>query len=151
MQLLIRLKLLPKISIRYIPSKTRKEDTQPHHQPAAESLAFWPTTQVSWAWGVEGKGQTKASHFLPMILSRDATGSSELANPTRDSATWPVSKSVNKNQFFPPHRNSQSRRKKKKIKKKKTHSHCSHYYRNYTELGFNLVTKVPNLSEERPK
>lgn len=83
-----------------------------------------------------------------MILSRDATGSSELANPTRDSATWPVSKSVNKNQFFPPHRNSQSRR---KIKKKKTHSHCSHYYRNYIELGFNLVTKVPNLSEERPK
>lgn len=57
-----------------------------------------------------------------MILSRDATGSSELANPTRDSATWPVSKSVNKNQFFPPHRNSQSRRKKKNQEEKNTQS-----------------------------
>ena len=47
-------------------------------------------------------------------LPRDATGSSELVKPMRDSATWPVSKSVNKNQFFPPHQNNQSRRKKKK-------------------------------------
>lgn len=77
--------------------------------PAArqESLMFRPAKKVALAQGVEGKGRTKVSLFLHMILSPEKDKSQGNQKIGRDSARLPVPQSVNKISCLPPRHNHQ--------------------------------------------